>query len=75
MAKRVASFRTRMEKLKNPNFSVSLTRLCIRNLPRHVDDKELRVQLPNTCVVVLVYSFVRIAPVMCSVCRCVSCCG
>jgi nucleolar protein 4 len=42
MAKRTAAHKSRTEKLENPNYSVSTTRLCVRNLPRTVDEPDLR---------------------------------
>lgn len=41
MAKRRRAAEEKAEKLRNPNFSLSRTRLHLRNLPASVDDREL----------------------------------
>jgi len=43
MKKRVKIEMMKRHKLKNPNVIVSTTRLCIHNIPRSVDDKQLKV--------------------------------
>ena len=43
MKKRMKIEMAKRHKLKNPNVIVSTTRLCVHNVPRSVDDKQLRV--------------------------------
>ena len=40
MLKRAQGYAEKKAKLKNPNFSVSRTRLSIRNIPTTVDEKQ-----------------------------------
>jgi nucleolar protein 4 len=42
LRKREAAWAQKKEKLASPNFSVSATRLSVRNLPPHIDEKVLR---------------------------------
>lgn len=42
MAKRTKAYAEKKAKLANPNYYVSRTRLCVRNLPTSVDEKRLR---------------------------------
>jgi nucleolar protein 4 len=42
LEKRLVSYQQRKEKLKNPNFYISKTRLSVRNLPVNVTEKELK---------------------------------
>lgn len=47
MAKRTKAYAEKKAKLSNPNFYVSRTRLCIRNLPTIVDEKKLKAVLQH----------------------------
>ena len=42
MAKRTKAYAEKKAKLANPNFYVSKTRLCVRNLPTAVDEGKLK---------------------------------
>lgn len=42
LAMREAVLRSKQAKLRNPNVFISPLRLCLRNIPLNVDDKELR---------------------------------
>lgn len=48
MAKRTKAYAEKKAKLANPNFYVSTTRLCVRNLPTSVDERKLRALFQNT---------------------------
>ena len=40
--KRMKAYAQKKAKLANPNFFVSMTRLCVRNLPTRIDEKSLK---------------------------------
>ena len=40
--KRERFYREKMEKLKNPNYFISKTRLSVRNLPKTITERELK---------------------------------
>lgn len=42
MAKRTKAYAEKKAKLANPHFYVSKTRLCVRNLPTSVDERQLK---------------------------------
>ena len=48
MAKRLKVYAEKKAKLANSHFFVSKTRLCVRNLPTHVDEKKLKAVFQNS---------------------------